>query len=377
MEDFEGIRPYTDEEVPGVIDRLVEDPELGKAAASLLLPGLDKVSRKLAHTLVRFYLRYRRRDFHNVMDLQSFLSSHMENLINETILDLEVEGLEGLSKQQSYLFISNHRDIFMDAGLINFVIRKKGHDTARVAVGDNLLERPFAADLIRLNKGFIVERSVTGTRAVFSALQRTSGYIKKSLEEGNSVWIAQREGRSKDGFDRTDPAIIKMLALSYRDGAEDSYAKLLADIRIVPVAISYEIDPCDLIKAHELFIRSRDGEYSKPANEDLQSIVTGMTGFKGRVKLHFAPPLSGSFENFESIAAAIDNDIVSRLQVFPTHSLAAKRLGVFDHSSTLKAVPQVDKIFGQRIADCPTDEREFLLAGYANLVRNKREISSG
>ncbi len=377
MDDFDQIRPYTDEELPGVINRLVADQELNSAATAFLLPRLGNLYPSFSKLLLSLYFRILRRRFHNITDFQSFLSLHMAKLIEETIVELQVDGLENLDNRKPYLFISNHRDIFMDAGLINFVIRQSGHDTARIAVGDNLLSRPFAADLIRLNKGFIVERSVSGARAAYSALRRTSGYIKQSLEEGHSVWIAQRQGRSKDGFDRTDPALIKMLALSHGGRHKITYSKFVDEMCIVPVAISYEIDPCDHLKAHELYITHRDGEYLKPTGEDLHSIVTGMTGFKGRVKLDFAPPLVGEFETNDSIANAIDAAIVRRLQVFPTHISAAKSLGISVPSIDLDIIPEVKEKFNERISRCPPGERELLLEGYANLLRNKQEINSG
>ncbi len=376
MQDFDAIRPYRDEEVPEVIERLVLDPDLNHAVCVFLLPGLERRLPGLAHWLVRWYLKWQSRRFRTVRDFQTFLSRHMARLIAETIAELTVDGLEALSTDQAYLFISNHRDIFMDAALVNYVIHRSGHETARSAVGDNLLGTPFAADLMRLNKSFVVERSASGTRAVFSALSRTSEYIRHSLQEGHSIWIAQRQGRSKDGFDRTDPALIKMLVLAYRSD-EELFSDLVARMRIVPVAISYELDPCDRIKAHELFVTQAQGSYSKHADEDLMSIVEGMTGFKGRVHLHFAAPLEGDFADAESVALAIDRAIVSGLRVFPTQVQAAERLGVRVPCATLDPLPEVQAQFDHRVSSCPEAERPYLLAGYANMLRNRQEFNVG
>jgi 1-acyl-sn-glycerol-3-phosphate acyltransferase len=376
MQDFEDIRPYRDAEVPDVVARLSIDAELNHAVCVFLVPKLVRLFPALVHWLMRCYLRVKSRRFRTVKDFQTFLSGYMERLVADTVADLSVDGLEHLDRGHVYLFISNHRDIFMDAGLVNFVIRRHGHDTARSAVGDNLLARRFAADLMRLNKSFVVERSASGARAVYAALTRTSEYIRHSLEEGHSVWIAQREGRSKDGYDRTDPALIKMLALAHRGGQAD-LSGLVRQMRIVPVAISYELDPCDRLKAHELFVTDRDGSYSKPPDEDLHSIVEGMTGFKGRIHLHFASPLEGEFADADAVARAIDREIVTGLRVFPTQLEAARKLGVGRQCQVPDALPEVESEFSDRLQHCPEVERPYLLAGYANLLRNRAEFNVG
>ncbi len=374
MQDFEGIRPYRDDEVARVIDRLAGDPELNHAVCVFLLPGLERRAPALAHWLMRLYLKWQSRRYRNVAEFQTFLTGHMARLIDDTIEELTVEGLEQLPTDVPYLFISNHRDIFMDAGLVNFVINRAGHETARSAVGDNLLSRRFAADLMRLNKSFVVERSASGARAVYAALSRTSHYIRHSLAEGHSVWIAQRQGRSKDGFDRTDPALVKMLGLAYRDDRLEP-GELVRQMHIVPVAISYELDPCDRIKAHELFVTDREGSYSKPTDEDLISIVEGMSGYKGRVHLRFSAPLQGEFADPQAVAHAIDREIVTGMRVFPTHVQAAREQGTGLECDTVAPLPEVEARFAERLTSCPAAERPYLLAGYANLLRNRQEFN--
>jgi hypothetical protein len=308
-----------------------------------------------------------------VDDLQLYLARHMERLIRATIAELTVSGLDGLTPGQPYLFLSNHRDIVLDSGLLNYVIHGAGHRTCRMAVGDNLLSEKYAADLMRLNKSFMVERSVTGAKALLQALSRTSRYVRSSLAEGESVWIAQREGRAKDGFDRTDPALLKMLALAYRKEI-DAIGDYLEHVRLVPVAVSYELDPCDLRKAHELCVRQQTGSYVKPADDDLKSIVVGLTGYKGRVHLHFGAPLGGAFETAEAMAAELDRLIVGATRVFPTNVLAADRLGYQGLPEAGPWLPRVRAVFDERLQACPQAERPFLLAGYANLLRNRREL---
>jgi 1-acyl-sn-glycerol-3-phosphate acyltransferase len=372
MQDFESIRPYQDAEVATVMKRLVNDAELNRAVCVFLLPRLARWLPAIARSLIKTYLGYRTRDLKTVHEVQLFFSGYMARLIDKTIIELSVDGLEDLPTDQQYLFISNHRDIVMDSGLLNYVIHQAGHTTSRIAVGDNLLGESFAADLMRLNKSFVVERSATGTRAIYESLSRTSHYIRHSLEEGASVWIAQREGRSKDGFDRTDPALLKMLALAYRD--EKDFAALVRRVRIVPVAISYELDPCDLRKAHELYVTEQNGSYTKPPGEDLHAIVEGMIGFKGRVHLHFAAPIQGDIEDADSLAQAVDRAIVSGLKIFPTQVRAAAHLGI-EESSPVADIAAVDEAFEERLKRCPGPEQPYLLASYANVFRNRDELS--
>jgi hypothetical protein len=226
---------------------------------------------------------------------------------------------------------------------------------------------------MRLNKSFVIERSVTGTKALYRALTRTSSYIRHSLEEGESVWIAQREGRAKDGFDRTDPALLKMLSLAYRKEMV-RFGDLLAEVNLIPVSISYELDPCDRRKAHELFVAERAGPYVKQPGEDLASMVDGIIGYKGRVHLHVAPPLRGAFADPEAMADALDRIIVGGIQVFPTHAAAAARMGVLCEPSSLAPVPRVMRALEARIEACPEQELPYLLGGYGNLIRNRQTL---
>jgi 1-acyl-sn-glycerol-3-phosphate acyltransferase len=308
-----------------------------------------------------------------VQDVQRFLAGYMARVVRDTIHELTVDGLEALSPEQPYLFVSNHRDIVMDSALLNFRLHHAGHRTARVAVGDNLLSSPYAADLMRLNKSFVVERSVTGAKAMYQTLHRTSAYIRHSLEEGESVWIAQREGRAKDGNDRTDPALLKMLTLAYRKEIAGLGA-YLERVSLVPVSVTYELDPCDLRKAHELFRAEQCGEYRKQPGEDLASMVDGIVGYKGRVHLSVGAAVRGDFDEPAVLADALDRIIVGGLRVFPTHVEAARRLGIECPDSGETPVPRVMRLFMARIEACPPQELPFLLAGYGNLIGNRRSL---
>ena len=373
MSEYDSIRPFLDHEVPSVIQRLVTSPELAIAASELAMPKL--LANNIAgQTLTRLLLLYKTRGLKTIRDCQKLVTHYFDQVVARSIDNLSVSGLEHLDPNKPYLFISNHRDILMDSSLINYLIQQAGHDTCRMAVGDNLLSNSLAADLMRLNKSFIVERDVEGMRAYYRALTKTSGYIRHSLDEGVSVWIAQREGRAKDGFDRTDPALLKMLLLAYRD--EDApLSALLTEVQIVPVSVSYEVDPCGIKKAEELVAIARNGVYEKSEHEDLQSMILGLMGYKGRVHLSFARPISGleGLEEVEQLAERLDKDIVSNYRTFPTHRYAAKTLaGGQDDEAT-----STDKALLALKADlalCGTEEKANLLQQYANVWENRKAL---
>ena len=257
MSEFDSIRPYCDAEVPEVLKRIISHPDLPSAAATFVMPELLQDT-FIGNWATRLLLTQKLKGLSSVDECQQVIAGYFDQLIEETSFGVSVTGLDRLDKNQHYLFTSNHRDIVLDSGLLNYFIHEAGHQTCRMAVGDNLLANELAADLMKLNKSFVVHRGARGSREGYRILTRTSQYIRHSLAEGVSVWIAQKEGRAKDGWDRTDPALLKMLALAYRD-ADDSLNAMVEQSKIVPVAISYELDPCAVAKAHELYITETEG----------------------------------------------------------------------------------------------------------------------
>ena len=213
MSEFEGIRPYNDAEVPAVLQRLLADQELMRMLAAYRLPRINRLLPGLSRRLVQAALRREARGVATVDDLQHRLEPYLDRLIESSTLDVTYSGLDRLSPTQPHLFIANHRDIVMDPAFVNYALYHAGHPTPRIAIGDNLLQRPFVSDLMRLNKSFIVHRSLTGRREKLQAYQNLSAYISHSIAEGESIWIAQAEGRAKDGLDETDWAIIKMFCI--------------------------------------------------------------------------------------------------------------------------------------------------------------------
>lgn len=373
MDDFDDIRPYRDNEVTAVLARLIDDDDLVGSAAAFVVPFWHKVLPGMARWFMRRVLRRSTSGLRSVNDVQVMLSSYFERMIRTTTDGFTHSGIEGLQADQPYLFVSNHRDIAMDSGFINYALWANDLGTSQIAVGDNLFSRGFESDLMRLNKSFVVVRKTKGAKAQYAALSRTSQYIRQALEGGESVWIAQREGRSKDGLDRTEPAILKMFMLAYRKELE-TFEQWLEHVNLVPVAISYELDPCAPMKARELYLTARDGSYQKRPDEDLHSIIAGITGFKGRVHVAFGSPLHGTFDDAEALAEAIDRSIVAGIESFPTFAEAELRAN--GQEGDVLSAGHVKDRFEDALHALPETERPYLLLQYANQMRNKRLYSS-
>lgn len=368
------IRPYRDDEVAAVLARLAGNRELLDALTRYRLPRLHRRMPWLARAVASYAIRRETRDVFSVRDFQMRVAYYMERMLRTSTDEFRVEGLDRLDPNTAYLFIGNHRDISLDPAFVNYALHQAGRDTVRIAIGDNLLKKPYVTDLMRLNKSFIVPRALRGKRAMLAAYQSLSSYIRHSIiEDNHSIWMAQREGRAKDGIDRTDPAIVKMLTMARR--LEDRQAPIgaaIAELRLVPVSISYEYDPCDLQKARELHAVHSQGRYEKSEFEDIRSIVAGITGHKGRVQLRFGEPLGANYDTPESVAAEIDRQVVEGYRLFPSHYLALEALGDAPELLDLSEVSDVDRArFQARLNDVPAELRNWWLAQYANPVRHK------
>lgn len=379
MSDFDDIRPYNDDEVRATLLRLLNDNEFIDAIVRLKRPLLSRLMAPLARPLARSALHKEIRDVDSVEGFQAKIESYLAKNLNETTSKITVSGLEALDKAKPYLFISNHRDIAMDPAFVNWVLYQNGFKTLRIAIGDNLLTKPFASDLMRLNKCFIVNRSATSPREKLKAAKKLSAYMHHSLTQDKSnLWIAQREGRAKDSLDITNPAIISMLALN--KPKPEAFGDYIASLNIVPVSISYEYDPCDEAKARELTIMAEQGAYEKAEHEDVQSIARGITGQKGRVHVSFGSPFTAELESVEAVAAALDRQITENYVLQPTNCIAhtivhgcapnvvmgadVKLYKEQDHKAAMAE-------FEARLKACPTAWRERFLSIYANPVAAK------
>jgi 1-acyl-sn-glycerol-3-phosphate acyltransferase len=306
---------------------------------------------------------------HTVKAMQGIIALYMDKMIEKTTSRLTHSGLDALRRDRAYLFISNHRDIAMDPAFVNYMLYHANFETLQIAIGDNLLKRPFVTDLMRLNKSFIVRRSLKG-RDLLKSSKQLSEYIHHCISTGRSIWIAQREGRAKDGVDRTDTALLKMLALARRD--EGLMAALNA-LHIVPVAISYEFDPCDLLKADELYQKSEHGTYQKTDQSDIHSIVTGMVGFKGHVHVSFGTEITLSSDDADAAAALVDAQIIQNYLLQSTNHLALQAL---QRGSLPTGNDESARRFESRIAEADPAIRSWLLQMYANPVISLEAFAS-
>lgn len=374
METFDDIRPFRDDEVGPALIRLADDPAFSAFATRFAAPALPGWLYSVAQPGIRALIRRRARELHSVDDLQALMSGYIEMLLRETSDGMTISGLDDLDRAHAHLFISNHRDIAMDPLLLNYALWREGHATTQVAIGDNLLGTGFRGDLMRLNKAFLVHRDVSGAKAQLRAMQKTSAYMRSTLEAGESVWIAQREGRSKDGIDRTEPALLKMLQLAYR-GESRSVSHWLRLVRLVPVSITYEIDPCAPSKARELYFTAKDGRYRKRPEEDIESIEAGIRGFKGRIHLHFSALVAGDFSEADDLARHLDRRIVTNLVSHPTHHYARACLAGSD-TDLAGTSPRGQQSFLNALAACPPDHAPYYLRQYANQIENQLAVKS-
>src|SRR6187402_1812395 len=379
MNEFNDIRPYRDDEVRPTLDRMLADPELADAVTRLKFPILRNWFGWVLKPLVRAKLTQQLAGIQDVKGFQSVVAKYMDGMISKRVRSLTVSGLEKLDKHGAYLFISNHRDIAMDPAFVNWVLYHNDCNTLRIAIGDNLLTKPFVSDLMRLNKSFIVNRSAKAPREKLKAAKYLSSYIYHSISnEHASIWIAQREGRAKDGCDKTNSAVLGMIALN-KPKAE-ALADYIKKLRIVPVSISYELDPCDAAKARELYLQRTEGSYQKEEHEDVKSIAMGIAGKKGHVHLAFGDVLHADYADTDELVAALDHQILGNYVLHATNCFAYEMLhgkvpavnyGA-DNTPYDPAKLRADKAeFEARINHIPSSQREIALGIYANSVVSK------
>ena len=376
MDEFEDIRPYHDLEVGPVLRQLVRDPEFTGFLAQWLAPRLSRLMPGVLSSLVSLFLRQKIAGVKDIADFQDAIAGYAKKQVREGTTQFSYEGFDQLEADKSYLFVSNHRDIAGDSMLLDYALYLNKLDTVRIAIGDNLIQKDFATSLMRLNKGFFIKRSVEGHKKAYAALMQSSRFIHHSLAEGHSIWIAQSEGRSKDGFDVTDPAIVKMFLLADR---KKPLSEVVEKLRILPLSISYEFDPCDVLKATELGIAAKEGLYEKPPGEDLLSLVRGLAGDKGRVVLRLGSTITGSFETPEAVAEEIDRQVLSNLELFPVNYWALSRVDDPEYQSLSRrlgvTVNKEDELaLNRRLQDCPPAYQSYWLRMYANPVLNRHRI---
>lgn len=373
---FDDIRPYYDSEVRQKMRLMLKDKTFDDVLMHLF-KNRPKVE------MVKFQLRRVR----SVKQLQGvFIYDLLHWLVDKTSKGIRCTGIEKLDKKKPYLFISNHRDIILDAALLNFLIFENGMNTTQIAIGDNLLQYEWIEHTVKLNRSFVIRRNLP-PRELMVASKKVSHYIRKSITEDNvSIWIAQREGRTKDGFDKTQESVLKMLNMSNQGGISDGFNEL----NIVPVSISYEIEPCALAKLKELIKKEHYGQ-SKTSKDDLKSMSMGMFAPKGRIRFAFGDLIETHFalaDNNEQrnkyihdIAEIIDSQIYKNYKLWPNNYVAYDLL-MQEHRFKDRYTSEEQKAFEMMVEqaliniDYPiTDIQERFLKVYANPVINKLKVT--
>jgi hypothetical protein len=365
---YSEIRPYRDAEVSAVVDALLSDNEFIDTLMALRGNKVAQWLPGVARLFARRFLRKQLVGVDTVEAFQGLVKPRLDKVVASTSV-FTSDGIEHLSDDSSYLFISNHRDIVMDSAYANIVLVEQGHRTAQIAIGDNLLQKPWVSHLMRINKSFIVKRNLSGPKQQLAASKELASFMRSAIAENRgSLWIAHREGRAKDGNDRTEAAVLKMLTLS-RDKPLESPDDVLGKLNIVPITISYELDPCDVRKAQELAVGDN---YQKRQFEDLESIATGITDEKGRVHLQFGTPLTQDTLSVAAAVEAIDKQMVQNYRLFQTNIWAYEALGG-DNMTQCPEVPTATisrAQFMARFDDLTPLERNLALSAYAKPVFN-------
>lgn len=367
---FDDIRPYYDEEINAAMKRIAES-EYFPLLASYVYPGIDieEVRKNLC-------------SFSAISDFQlEVMKCVNEQVIKRSTTAFDYSGIEHLDPAKKYLFVSNHRDIMLDSSLLQYILYKNGHRTSEITFGANLMSSPLIIDIGKSNKMFKVERG-GNMKEFYKSSLHLSEYIRYVItEKGESVWIAQRNGRTKNGDDSTDQGIIKMFCMSRPD---DKIAAI-EELHIIPVTVSYEWEPCDILKALELYA-SRSGKYEKKPGEDLNSILTGIMQQKGGVRFSFGKEIvredllafEGDSSNLyhKNVASLLDKRIISNYHLWPNNYIAydilnGEPLFASKYTKEQKAdftahIAQLQKYAVQE----PEVLENILLGIYANPVKN-------
>ena len=369
---FDDIRPYNEEEFPEAMQRIANSSSF-PILASFVYPGepLEEVRQRIAN-------------YKNVYEFQSQTMFRVnERVIEESISEFTCSGIERLSPDKNYLYVSNHRDIMLDASLLQYFLLTKDFDTTEITFGANLMSSQLVIDIGKCNKMFKVERPGGSIKDFYRSSLHLSEYIRYAIQEKRqSVWIAQRNGRTKDGIDATDQGIIKMFCMS----RPDDKIQALSELNIVPVAVSYEWESCDILKAIELY-QSQYTKYIKKPGEDLNSILTGLLQRKGRVHFELCEPITEeelmqydyltNNEYHKAVAQLIDSRINPAYRLWPNNYIAhdlrygSKAFQSFytkeQREAFLRRLGHLDKY-----DDCDLDQlKDIYLSIYSNPVERR------
>ncbi|MFV5700408.1 1-acyl-sn-glycerol-3-phosphate acyltransferase [Flavobacterium sp. XS2P12] len=371
MQKFDAIRPFYDSEINEALQDVIHHPMM-KALMNFSFPDVaDEVWKEQL------------RKTHSIRDFQcNFIYQSVQKVLEKSSEGLTTSGFEKLNKNTSYLFISNHRDILLDTTLLNASLFEHGLVMTASAIGDNLVKKSFLKTLAKLNRNFLVQRGLT-PREMLQSSKLLSEYIGHLLlHENRSVWIAQREGRTKDGNDATNPGVLKMLGMASDEMNLMDYFKKL---KIVPVSISYEYDPTDALKMPQLMAEANNEVYIKEKNEDFMTILSGALGQKKKIHIHVGKVLDteidgiiaendNSNKQIVALAQVIDDAILSNYKLWPTNYIAydiVNKVNTYSHLYTENEKSLFERRLEMRIDHDNPIALDGFLAMYANPVVNK------
>jgi 1-acyl-sn-glycerol-3-phosphate acyltransferase len=376
MTKFDSIRPFYDSEVNTALKSLLHHPMM-KAMMDFTFPEMEETTWKeqLSRT-------------HSIRDFQiNFVYQSIQRILEKSSEGLTTSGFEKLEPNTPYLFISNHRDIILDTSLLNVSLFDHGLVMTSSAIGDNLVQKEFLLKLSRLNRNFLVQRGLS-PRELLQSSKLMAEYMYHLLsKENRSVWIAQREGRTKDGNDATHQGVLKMIAMA---SDEQNCMDFFKKIKIVPVSISYEYDPTDALKMPQLLAISKDEEYIKEKNEDFITLLSGIIGQKKRIHIHVGDILENEYEKIkiendnnnkqiQALAQVIDDSILKSYKLWPTNFIAYDILNTTSRFAHLYDDKE-RQLFERRLEMRIDAENETMKAGflamYANPVVNKLKYTN-
>jgi 1-acyl-sn-glycerol-3-phosphate acyltransferase len=371
MNKFDAIRPFYDSEINDGITKVIDHPMM-KALMNFCFPGVedDIWKEQLKKT-------------QSIRDFQcNFIYHGVGQVLEKSSEGLTTSGFEKLEKNTAYLYISNHRDIVLDTTFLNACLFEHGLDMTSSAIGDNLVKKSFLKILAKLNRNFLVQRGLTPREMLTSSKLLAEYMAELMLHQNRSVWIAQREGRTKDGNDETNPGVLKMIAMGSDEPNIMDYFK---KIKIVPVSISYEYDPTDALKMPQLLAEANNEIYIKEKNEDFKTLLSGILGQKKRIHIHIGDVLDQeivdikanvdtSNKQIQALAQVIDDSILRNYKLWTTNYIA---YDILNESKTFAHLyTENEKLLFERRLELRIDSehpvaKQGFLDMYANPVVNK------
>lgn len=362
------IEPYNDSEVNKVLSNLLTNPEFINFVKANFSHSKSKFLSLPGSTFLAFqFFKNKVKKINSINAFQDEVKQVLSSVVAKTIDNFSYSGMDNLDSSKPYLFVGNHRDITLDSALCNFALATKGFDTTYNAIGDNLVSINWMGDLLRLNKCFVISRSGSSKKEIYNNLSNASSFIHKTLNESKHVWIAQRQGRTKDGLDKTDPAVLKMIHMNQRKNYP--FENISNHINIIPCSISYEIDPLAAEKAK----KQLSGIEAKNTDEDVSHIFKGIMTHKGNVHLSFCPQITGEFSP-EALAEAIDSSISSNYKLWDTNLYAYDFLHMNEKNSS--KYERGKKYFEDLRVSMNNQELEYIMNQYANPVKIIKDLTN-